>query len=337
MNKIKTILKYTILLPYTLIKDTYNQKFVINKLNNCIVEDERNFNKRLKEIYEKNEKRIFSIAKKIDKNILSDYLKTMPETYDENLKLIQKGNLFILKRLKQICSMNKLNYCIWSGTLLGAFRHGKFIPWDDDVDVVMMRDDLFKLVDACKNSNDSYIRNEIKFRMLWGAHNQIRFHVRGLPECCYIDIFIYDLIDNFNQRNIDSYKQTIVNFKKDAAKISELYNKNILYNEIKVRYLKDIDINFKKENKKEAFVFGIENYYPVFSHEIKQFFPYSVIFPLSKAKISGEFFSCPNNSEYVLKQLYGENFCDFPKKMFSYYHLKINENDRNRIQTFFKH
>ena len=59
------------------------------------------------------------------------------KTYD--LSKVHEANLKLLKEIDRICQKYKIKYALDSGTLLGAIRHGGFIPWDDDVDVVMTR------------------------------------------------------------------------------------------------------------------------------------------------------------------------------------------------------
>ena len=60
---------------------------------------------------------------------------------------IQLRCLGVLKAFDETCRENKLNYYLSGGTLLGAVRHHGFIPWDDDVDVMMPRADYLKLLD----------------------------------------------------------------------------------------------------------------------------------------------------------------------------------------------
>lgn len=58
-------------------------------------------------------------------------------SYD--LTRVHEVNLKLLKEIDRICRKYKINYMLDSGTLLGAVRHGGFIPWDDDVDVAFTR------------------------------------------------------------------------------------------------------------------------------------------------------------------------------------------------------
>ena len=60
---------------------------------------------------------------------------------EEQLLQLQKTQLEILKVFDSICRKNHLRYSLYAGTLLGAVRHKDFIPWDDDLDVCMLRED----------------------------------------------------------------------------------------------------------------------------------------------------------------------------------------------------
>ena len=60
---------------------------------------------------------------------------------DKTLKHLQSLELMILKDFIKFCEKNNLTYYIYAGSMLGAIRHNGFIPWDDDLDVVMFRDD----------------------------------------------------------------------------------------------------------------------------------------------------------------------------------------------------
>ena len=67
-----------------------------------------------------------------------------------DLRKLQDAEFDMLKMLINICKKYDLQYYIIGGTLLGAIRHGGFIPWDDDIDIAMPRKDYEKLINILK-------------------------------------------------------------------------------------------------------------------------------------------------------------------------------------------
>lgn len=72
-----------------------------------------------------------------------------------SIKEIQDSQFVILKKIKEICEKNNIKYFLGYGTLLGAVRHKNFIPWDDDVDIIMLRPDYERFVFYCNKYNES--------------------------------------------------------------------------------------------------------------------------------------------------------------------------------------
>jgi lipopolysaccharide cholinephosphotransferase len=71
---------------------------------------------------------------------------------------VQEKLLDMLRWFHRLCVENNLRYYAIGGTMLGAQRHQGFIPWDDDIDVGMPREDIEKLKDIINRKNlDKYV------------------------------------------------------------------------------------------------------------------------------------------------------------------------------------
>ena len=81
----------------------------------------------------------------------------MREYDNETLKKVQQTELSIFKDFAAICKVNGLSYFGLAGTGIGALRHGGFIPWDDDIDVGLLRADYDKVIEIFKRDfSDKY-------------------------------------------------------------------------------------------------------------------------------------------------------------------------------------
>ena len=71
-------------------------------------------------------------------------------TISAEMKKLWAVELDLLAEFDRVCRKNNLTYYAFCGTLLGAVRHSGFIPWDDDIDVVMFREDFKKLSEVAE-------------------------------------------------------------------------------------------------------------------------------------------------------------------------------------------
>lgn len=124
----------------------------------------------------------------------------------DDIKEKQKIAYDILDYFATLCDSNKIEYMLAYGTLLGAVRHKGFIPWDDDVDVMMLRDEFNKFVSIMKENNHPYYKlismqnNKEYFAPLAKLYDDRTLLIQeyGQEERTqygvYIDIFIVDFL-----------------------------------------------------------------------------------------------------------------------------------------------
>jgi len=92
---------------------------------------------------------------------------------EETLKHLQKIQVNMFKYFIEVCEKNDITYFMYAGSLIGTIRHQGFIPWDDDIDVIMFREEFEKLNKVFeKNLDDNYtffnVLNEDTYHYTWG-------------------------------------------------------------------------------------------------------------------------------------------------------------------------
>jgi len=129
---------------------------------------------------------------------------------DENttLRKLQLLELKILLELKRICEKHHIRYFLIGGTLLGAVRHQGFIPWDDDIDVGMMRSEYIKFLTLCNEelSQEYFLQTFESDETFANSYSKLRLTNTEYPEAgtknllhckgIFIDIFPFDNMPN---------------------------------------------------------------------------------------------------------------------------------------------
>lgn len=254
------------------------------------------------------------------------------------------------KELDDVCAKIGVKYWIDAGSLLGAVRHGGFIPWDDDIDVCMTREDYYKFLEQAPtlfcdkyflqtvNSDPHYsnigipcklrINNtEIveKFEVEMGCFNKNEHH--GL----FIDIFPYDKYSN--NKFIRTKIQRPYHYIYRVKRLSLLESKNLhvvkrvlsyALSGIKMKWLDTITryLTMKMSKLDTNFVYaaGIETpFHRACFHEDE-------IFPVKRIKFEGIEVSCPANISPYLLKMFGDGYMTMPSEesRVSHYHsIKI--------------
>lgn len=144
---------------------------------------------------------------------------------------IQNVCLDILKEFHRFCLENKLHYSLEGGTLLGAVRHNGFIPWDNDLDIMMPRPD-YNLFVALYKDNDRFACFADERKNCYIAYARLadvkKTHVKtstiwaNRDTGCWIDIFPVDAVESNKE-----------DFILTTQKINRLWKKSIIARDIK--------------------------------------------------------------------------------------------------------
>ena len=127
------------------------------------------------------------------------------EISQEDAKALKRCVLDIYKNVAEICKNHGLTMMLAGGSCLGAIRHQGYIPWDDDLDVMMPRPDYERLIQLCQNGS---LGERFEFRYPKGPkdsptmflkiyHRQTKILGIGnenscYPQGCFLDVFPID-------------------------------------------------------------------------------------------------------------------------------------------------
>lgn len=237
------------------------------------------------------------------------------------LKKVQETELSILKDVAAFCEEKNINYCITSGTLLGAVRHEGFIPWDDDIDISMPREDYEKFISYADDFLDGYeivstkLNNQYpiaiaKVRKYGTTMKEPSMAHLDINHGIWIDVFPLDKVKNIENLGKRSYKfnllTTVINYKLGVSVPNKLTTKIfcILLSVLGVSKLDKLRTKIMtSEEDTDA------EFYTSFASNLgpqRLLFNKNIYFPLRKIKFEDEEFFAPAESEKWLESAYGD-------------------------------
>ncbi len=227
-------------------------------------------------------------------------------TNDPELRAIQIGMGKLLQVFDKECAKYNLRYWLDYGTLLGAVRHKGFIPWDDDMDVAMPREDYDRVLELMHDELAAYginVREGGDYDYRDGL-SRLGFELNSIQTGLWLDIFPMDHIHT----------------DKTAAEITPALN--VCWDKAHHRYDKSVGKKSKAAMIEEKHgIFQAVNdeggkniiYYhgPEFGAPDHIIVDEETVFPLTKLEFEGHAYSAPGNYDAYLKIIYGD-YMKFP-------------------------
>ena len=228
------------------------------------------------------------------------------------LRRLQLRMLDILLEIDRICQKHHIRYWLSSGTLIGALRHGGFIPWDDDLDIEMMREDYLKLMKVLphelpdwlslqnSDTDENYFFFYAKIRdrrskMLENTNYDRMWKEQGI----YIDIFPMEKhpigLQKFTEKTVGHmYKiwRTSTNDAKSIKQVRRIYDINDKFLFPLLRFFCRL-----LPNNVITSGMGIPYHNPRYADEI---------FPLVTHVFEGHKFPVPGKADAHLRHIYGD-------------------------------
>lgn len=255
-----------------------------------------------------------------------------------NLQLgkVHKVQLEIANEVKRICDKYNIKYFMIAGTLLGAVRHRGFIPWDDDLDIGMLRDDYKRFLKlAAKELKKIYYLETWYSSPGYGLpfakirKNNTRYIENNSKDVnchpgIFIDIFPFDNVPNnkvlrlIHEYRLKFYQYLIFELCMYSISINYKYIKRLVYTllkkSVKNKSLKEIKKRYegisKKYNSKQTeHVHAVGGAYGYKKETIKT----SWVLQVDELEFEGHMFKVPKGYKEYLTYFYGDYMTPPPR------------------------
>lgn len=237
-----------------------------------------------------------------------------------SLAEVKKIEIEILDYIVSVCEANNLRYFLAGGTLLGAVRHGGFIPWDDDIDINMPRPDYDKLVEIMRNVNGRFmlkafeISEDYVYAFAKMVDTTTELIEKDIPHPGYglfVDIFPLDGLPNDEserkrfQDKLWKYNNMLgYSIQKSAA------HKNLIF---KIKYIFSKCIGYKRLLKligrnAKSYLYELCDYVAVVTTAVNKYrkIPRELYEGSTYLSFEGKEYSVPEKYDEYLTGLYGD-------------------------------
>ena len=236
------------------------------------------------------------------------------------LKDMQDACSELLRFIDMICRKNDITYWLEAGNLLGYTRHEGYIPWDDDLDIAMMREDYDKFLSIIDEEIKNYgLDDHIELK-------QYRVNSKGLVvgflQIFYkidadsmgilagLDVFPYDYIKIEGCESAEDVKEEITPAFADVCKgfVANVEEKRLDKETLYSEYFERLNISYSKE---DYIISGMDNFF----RKAPKVHKTDDIFPLEKINFDSVETFAPNDIPKYLREHFNGDYMKIPKKV----------------------
>lgn len=245
------------------------------------------------------------------------------------LRKVQLAQLEIAEEIKRVCDENNIRYFLDSGTLLGAVRHQGFIPWDDDMDVGMIREEYDKFIAIAPEklgpdfmlqtweTDPGYGLPFAKVQRKGTIYLEENVESANCAHGLYVDIFPYDVYpeggDAKQGKTLDFLKVLIrakCGYRMRNVHSNRNYKKIVAYQTMRIashavskeKLIKTYDEYARKHNGESGTYFFPQG----ISHYGKWLIPMDAVIETTELPFEGVQFSVPKGYHEYLSHAYGD-------------------------------
>ena len=236
----------------------------------------------------------------------------MEEIGIEELKIIQMA---LLRYMKEICENNHLRYYLCGGSLIGAIRHGGYIPWDDDIDVVMPMKDYRELIRIVNEREDDFkVLNVYEHQGIFHS-----FYSRLVYPGTLMKTWDYPYMESVGV-NIDIFPLYGVPEGEEAAEewADRMEALHVNCMEEFIKYEEPSEGFFTFQNQilsmmdEYAFDESTNVAYLLSRHKKKEIMPRSIYRKSVMVEFEGEMYPIPYGYDAYLTRLFGDDYMELP-------------------------
>lgn len=239
---------------------------------------------------------------------------------------LRRAQLMIAREIKRICKKYDINYFLDAGSMLGAVRHGGFIPWDDDMDIGMPKEDYRRFLEVAQkelgdkyfvdnyNTNDENPLVFTKIRLLGTQYIENKSNVMAKHNEIFVDVFPYYYIsDNNIIRKIEAFRMQLLAHMlliKGGFKVWKGESNLKYFKFLPVQILSHVFSSRYIKAKMEKLYDKHENTHNICVHSGScynyWYFPKAIFDKMIDIKFENDLFKIPEDYDVFLTQAYGD-------------------------------